>query len=97
MKKIVPLLVKNCFLNISLVIFTIVMQQKPILDNTLESDNTFNNSKKGLPQFVIIRHLGNRQIKIPCANQAVADKLMISRNAAFLNHSEQTAKTTAIA
>lgn len=72
----------------------VFMQEKYIPDNIMKQDNTFNHSKKGLPQFVIITPYGNRQIKIPCVNEAVANRLIAAREA---NHSKQTAKTTAIA
>jgi hypothetical protein len=51
------------------------MQSQTLLES--KQDNTF--KPKGFLQFVTIQKANNRQIKIPCANEAVAKRLMDSR------------------
>lgn len=53
------------------------MENVSLLIPENRSDNTNKDQLKGLPYFIVIQRI-NKKIKIPCANETIAKKVLAS-------------------
>ncbi len=53
------------------------MENLSLLNPEQRQDNTNKNQLKGFPFFIVIQTI-NKQIKIPCANEAIAKRILAS-------------------
>ena len=54
------------------------MENLKLLDLKERQDNTIKKQLPRLPHFIVIKKTGEKNIKIPCANEAIAKRLLAS-------------------